>query len=177
VWTALVGGPASAGPTEEEPLPGPACCPPPRSLDDLARLSWAELERLYRQAEPGSVPAGYVRGRAIYCPSARLAGTRSALTRLLWHGKHFRPDGTLVNQWTGARAVKARVFCGPSWLDGSPATVMDYSGLSHVWADVRDEIREVAPGLWLGVMFRRRCPHPKLEMFFALQAGPCASCR
>jgi hypothetical protein len=154
---------------EEFSLPGPC---PPRTLADLARLSWPELEGLYRQAEPGSVPAGYVRGRALYDRSAPLAGARSALTRVLWHGKHFRPDGTLINQWAGVKGVKARVLCGPSWLDGKPSTVMDYRGTSRVWADVRDEIREVAPGLWLGVMFRQRCPCPKLEMFFALEACP-----
>jgi hypothetical protein len=46
---------------------------------------------------------------------------------------------------------------------------MDYGATSRVWADVRDEVREVAPGLYLGAMFRRRDPQPQFKMFFALQ--------
>jgi hypothetical protein len=132
-------------------------------------MSWEELERLYRQSEPGTLPVGYARGRAIYCPEASLSATRSTLTRLLWHGKHFcAADGTLVNQWCGFKAIRAAVSYGPSWLDGGPSIIMDYGGMSRVWADVRDEVREVAPGLYLGVMFLRREPQAKLKMFFAL---------
>jgi hypothetical protein len=56
----------------------------------------------------------------------------------------------LVNQWLGVRAVRASVGYGPSWLDGGPSIVVDYAATSRVWRDVRDEVREVAPGLYLG---------------------------
>jgi hypothetical protein len=142
------------------------------SLEGLAQLSWPELEQLYRQAEPGNLPCGYAKGRALYCPDSRLYGVRSAATRVLWHGKLFDEPGSLVNQWCGLRAIRADVACGPSWLDGRPSIVMDYSGTSRVWADVRDEVREVAPGLYLGLMYRRKPCGPEFQYFFALQTCP-----
>jgi hypothetical protein len=122
------------------------------------------------------VPTGYARGRAVYCPDRRLAGARSALTRALWHGKVFDCAGAgLVNQWCGFRAIRAEVYYGPSWLDGRPAIIMDYSRTSKVWAEVRDEVREVAPGLYLGRMYRRKPCGPAFQMFFALQV--CSDAR
>ena len=47
---------------------------------------------------------------------------------------------------------------------------MDYSETSLVWRDVRDEMREVAPGLYLGRMYRRKKCGLEFQIFFALQA-------
>jgi hypothetical protein len=82
----------------------------------------------------------------------------------------------MINQWRGVRAIRARVYEGESWLDGKPATYLDYHGTSRVWDDVHDEIREVCPGVWLGVMYHRDCPCPKFGTFFALEA-PCGCSR
>jgi hypothetical protein len=49
---------------------------------------------------------------------------------------------------------------------------MDYSNTSRVWADVRDEAREVAPGLYLGRMYRRQADCPQFQFYFALDARP-----
>lgn len=170
--------PATAGPCASQPAPLICnCCTPheiPLTLDRLACMSWDDLEQLYRQSEAGTVWNGYACGRAIYCPDQHFAGLRSKVTRLLWHGKIYHAeDCTLINQWCGFRAIRAKVYYGPSWLDGKPSIIMDYSETSHVWADVRDEVREVAPGLFLGVMYLRKCP-PHLKMYFALEAAcPC----
>jgi hypothetical protein len=142
------------------------------SLKSLACLSRAELEQLYLQAGPGTIATGYARGRAIHCPGTRLARTRSWVTNLLWRGKIFHDDCTMVNRWCAGKAITANVYYGESWLDGKPSIILDYCGTSRVWADVRDEIREVAPGLFLGLMFERRCPEPHFRMFFALEAKP-----
>jgi hypothetical protein len=144
------------------------------SLDCLAQMSPCQLEMLYRQAEPGGIPVGFAPGRAIYLPDSFLCRTRSKTTNFLWRGKEFHPeDCTLINQWCGLKAIKARVYYGPSWLDGKPSIIMDYSQTSHVWRDVRDELREVAPGLYLGRMYQRRQPCPKFKMFFALKTPCC----
>lgn len=156
-----------------EPPPVAAPC---LGLEQLACMSWGELEQLYRQAAPGAIPSGYARGRAIYCPCARLSPARSKLSQAMWHGKHFCPaDGTLINQWClGTQAVRARVCYGDSWLDGKPSIVMDYRGMSHIWSDVRDEIREVAPGLYLGLMYRCKAGQPRMKLFFVLEmTGKC----
>jgi hypothetical protein len=47
---------------------------------------------------------------------------------------------------------------------------MDYHETSRVWVDVRDEVREVAPGLYLGRMYRRKPCGPEFQFFFALEA-------
>jgi hypothetical protein len=159
IWIALVGGAARAQ--------DGACSP--RSLEELSHLSYPALEQLYRAAPPGCIPNGYTCGRAIYCPDKRLSAVRSKVTHLLWHGKDFRCDGTLINQWSGVKAIRARVCYSDSWLDGGPSIIMDYSGTSLVWRDVRDELRQVAPGLYLGVMYRRREAGPKFITYFALE--------
>jgi hypothetical protein len=154
-------------------LPAPplkAETPPPQlTLDGLAQLGWPELEALYREAEPAEIAPGYACGRAIYRPDAPLTGLRTRVTASLWKGKVFCEDSTLVNQWLGFRAIRARVYLGDSCLDGKPALIMDYSGTSRVWADVRDEVRQVAPGLFLGIMYLRRPCEPQRKMFFALE--------
>lgn len=169
-WWLLAVTTAPAG----EPETAAPIAPPVLSLEQLACMNWCDLEQLYRRAGPGTIPAGYARGRAIYCPGALLSPARSKMTQALWHGKLFCPDdGTLINQWClGLHAIRARVCYGPSWLDGKPSIVMDYRGMSHVWGDVRDEIREVAPGLYLGIMYRCKTGQPRRKMFFALELTP-----
>jgi hypothetical protein len=155
---------------------GPAVAEPPQwTLDGLAQMSWPELEALYRAAEPAAIAPGYACGRAIYCPGAPVSGVRTKVTGWMWKGKVFCEDATLVNQWLGFRAIRARVYLGESYLDGCLALIMDYSTTSHVWADVRDEVREVAPGLFLGVMYRGSPCAPQRKMFFALQVCSEAS--
>jgi hypothetical protein len=140
------------------------------TLDELAGMSAAELEAIYRQAEPGAVPHGFAKGRIVYAEGTSMAVFKSGTAKLVWKGKHFRADDmTLVNQWCGVRAIRASICYGESWLDGRPAIILDYRSTSRVWTDVRDEMREVAPGLYVGAMYLRRCPEPRLKLFFVLQ--------
>jgi len=176
IAAAAVSAQEPAQPASPGVVPGCAThCP--FSLDQLACMDWPSLEALYRQANTGSIPVGYVRGRAIYCPDQALSGAKSAVVHVLWHGKDFDcASGTLVNQWLGVKAIQARVCRGTSWLDGRPSIIMDYRGTSWVWNDVRDELREVAPGLYLGIMYRCKSCGPRMQMFFALEAPGCAPC-
>jgi hypothetical protein len=145
--------------------------PPALTSARLAEMSWPELEQIYRQSQAGTIPEGYLRGRAIYCPCSKLAGVRSSVTNSLWHGKLFDPcTSTLVNQWSGFKAIKAQVSYGPSWLDRKPSIIMDYSGTSRIWKDVRDEAREVAPGVYLGLMYRRKACETEFKLYFTLEA-------
>ena len=162
---AVTAAPVAAG---DDPWTAPAL-----SLDRLAGMSWRELERLYRASDAGAAPVGYAAGRAIYRPCGLLAGVRSKVTGALWRGKVFDDaGGGLVNQWRGFRAIKARVYYGPSRLDGKTSIIMDYGETSWLWADVRDEAREVAPGLYLGRMYRCKSGRSEFQLFFALQLCP-----
>lgn len=170
---------ATAGPEISASDRDIAALSPPLTLEQLASMSWCELEQIYRQANPGAVPTGYTRGRTIYCPGAFLTPARTKMTKAIWHGKLFLPEeSALVNRWClGLHAVRAKVCYGPGWLDGNPSILMDYRGVSRViWKDVRDEIREVAPGVYLGIMYRCKSGQPRMKMFFALELSSCNGC-
>jgi hypothetical protein len=146
---------------------------PAASADGIVRSGPAELEQLYRSAGPGQTPRGWVRGLPIVAPGSRFGPAASRAGRLVWQGKIFHDDGaTAVNRFFGVRAVRGKVSHGPSWVDGRPSLLLDYRGTSLVYGRYRDEIREVAPGLYLGMMFARTRPRPTFTRFFAFEARP-----
>ena len=53
----------------------------------------------------------------------------------------------------GINAIVARVYTGPSWLDGKECIVLDYSETSTVAQWVRDEIRMIQPNFYLGKVY------------------------
>ena len=50
-------------------------------------------------------------------------------------------------------AIIARIYKGPSWLDGKECIVLDYSETSLVASHIRDEIRLIEPGFYLGKVY------------------------
>jgi hypothetical protein len=116
-----------------------------------------DLYDLFRRSRPGDIPVGRGKGTPIFYPgtfatklAARFYGT------LVWRGKVFRPDGgDLKNLISilGIRALRARVYREESWFDGEECIVLDYSRTSFLVGWIRDEIREVAPGLYLGLVY------------------------
>ena len=159
-----ISGPATVIETTPMQAPGVTVV---RTLDDLADLSAARLESLYRRSGPGSVPAGKVRGLALY-PDSRFPRAKSKAARVAWQGKVFSPEtGTATNRFFGLRVVKGQVYSGQSWLDGGPSLILDYQNTSKIYGDYRDEIREVAPGVYLGLMHDRTTNPPGFKMYFA----------
>jgi hypothetical protein len=141
----------------------------PRPLDEYVRADRATLEALYRGSDAVSAPTGFAPGRAIPSPGSRNTVRRANVIGWLWKGKVFS-EGHMINRLAGGReAVTARVYVGESWLDGRPAMILDYAG-SKRFGNVRDEMREVAPGVYLGLTYVTKSPEPKLAMFFALDA-------
>lgn len=73
-----------------------------------------------------------------------------------WLGKTFDATGGGRNRFTrsGIRVAFAATV-GPSAYDGKPCLILDYStGDSILWGTIlgmRDELRQVAPGVWLGL--------------------------
>jgi hypothetical protein len=93
---------------------------------------------------------------------------------LAWQGKVVqRPRGFLHNKVGpfGTRLIKAKVYIAPSWFDQQPAIILDYSKTSLVARLVRDEIREVSPGTFLGIVF---IGHQKTINFVLQFAGQSA---
>lgn len=54
---------------------------------------------------------------------------------------------------TGILAIQAKVYKGASWFDGGECIVLDYSHTSLAAHWIRDDIRLVAPDLYLGIVF------------------------
>lgn len=139
--------------------------------DGLVRMDPGQLEQLYRSASMGGLPSGPVRGIPIVAPGRASGPAASRAGRLVWQGKVFDDGGaSAVNRFFGIKAVRGRLYQGPSWLDGQPALVLDYQGTSLVYGRYRDEIREVAPGLYLGLMYARTQPQPTFTRYFAFEA-------
>jgi hypothetical protein len=140
------------------------------TLDQLLGMTPAQIENVYRQGTAVAIPPGRVRGTALLAPGTRRARIVSRGARLLWQGKVFEEgEQTAVNRFFGMRVIRGQLYEGPSWLDGQPSLVLDYSQTSRIYADNRDEIRQVAPGLFLGLMYNRTTSPPELSMYFALE--------
>jgi hypothetical protein len=142
-------------------------------METLLRTDQAGLESLYRSAGTGQMPSGPYAGLAIPAPGKRKNIRQSRLIGLLWKGKEFSGDSTMVNRLAfGMKAVRADVFYGQSWLDGGPTIVLDYANTSKLFGKARDEMREISPGLYLGLTYLRQKSCPKLLMFYTVQALP-----
>jgi hypothetical protein len=126
------------------------------TVDELVRLSQPELDDAFRVAFAGEIPTGVTDGTGIALPGTPVAPPLVALARLGWRGKVFSADGrTLRNRIgpLGVPLIPARVYREASWLDGREAIILDYSRSTPGFRPIRDEIREVAPGCWLGIVF------------------------
>jgi hypothetical protein len=124
----------------------------------------SELEALFARADAGTIPVGIGNGQALMATGSVIARPLMALVRLVaWRGKEFDAHGRSLRNLISPfalRAITADVYIGESRLDGRPCVVLDYSKTSRVAGWVRDEIREVEPGLYVGLVYvrSRRAP-------------------
>jgi len=133
-------------------------------------MSRSELDEAFRSSPPGTIPVGRSRGTAMLAPGSALEGVLRALIRgLVWKGKVFRPESqdlkNLLSPF-GVPGIRARVYEDLSWFDQAPAIIIDYSRTSLVARMIRDEIRQVAPGVYVGQIFlwKKRIGHFLLEL-------------
>jgi hypothetical protein len=158
------------------------------TLGDLAKLGTRELARIY---ESGTVP------ESIAVLDGDLVGRMLAVRRLdrgvglsgiaafsrgrafPWEGKSFRHDNETTG--TGINRVKLGIgtrkmfpfatLVGPSIVDGAPTVILDYDQPENPKAIrlIHDEIREVAPKLFLGpAAVKRKRGEPVIVLWFAL---------
>lgn len=123
----------------------------------LMKMSQAELDALFTASPAGNIPAGEGVGTAIIATGTVFSpAIAEAINLFAWQGKIFDPKtGTLRNKILplGFSAVIAKVYKGTSWLDGKECIVLDYSETSLVAHYIRDEIREIEPGFYLGKVY------------------------
>jgi len=126
-------------------------------LPDLLEQQKEELDELFRRSPAGELPDGDADGIFLVVPGMGVSAIASKVIRLVaWRGKVFnRQQGDVINKVLplGVRAVRAKVYKEPSWLDGKETIVLDYSKTSLLACKIRDEIREISPGVYLGVVF------------------------
>ena len=126
----------------------------------LLEMSPDELATLFRRSNAGEIPVGKMHGTLLVAPGTQIVGPAMRFARLLvWQGKVFDPvQGDLRNLILpfGVKAVRAKVYKDASWFDEQETIVLDYSKTSFVAKKIRDEIREVSPGVYLGLVFWER---------------------
>jgi hypothetical protein len=124
-------------------------------------MSDDELDELFRRSPAGEIPDGDAEGQVLVGSEKETVSDTVAWVAetFAWQGKVFdRQKGELRNKILpfGLKAVRAQVYKEPSWFDGKETIVLDYSDTSLVAQWIRDEIREVSPNLYLGLVFWER---------------------
>ena len=129
----------------------------PVSVPEMLKMSQTQLDDLFTQSSAGDIPSGEAKGTAIVAPGTTYSeDIADFIKHFAWQGKVFDPaKGVLRNRILpmGLNAIIARVYKGPSWLDGKECIVLDYSETSLIAQWIRDEIREVAPSVYLGKVY------------------------
>ena len=123
-----------------------------------------ELDEIYSNAEPGDIPNGDTHGTAILAGSIFSKFVALLVGLYAWQGKVFDlfcpggQAGVLVNKITSFSLtfIVAKVYRDKSWLDGKDTIVIDYSTTSFFAKLIRDEIREIEPGVYLGKVWWRK---------------------
>jgi hypothetical protein len=126
-------------------------------VPQLLAMSQAQLDDLFRASPPGDIPNGSAAGTAIIAPGTKYSQSIAEIINTFgWQGKVFdAKSGTLKNRIlvSGFEAIIAKVYKAPSWLDNKPCIVLDYSETSIVAHWIRDEIRLISPGFYLGKVY------------------------
>ena len=155
-------------------------------LAALRLMNFKQLEQLYRE---GKRPAAIsdLDGDAIGAMLAWRSPGRGPLAWLLrsfgassvfpWEGKTFVSQnqnlGTGINRINLFRKMRWFPFktrFDASFLDGQPTFILDYSGPGNppFIRSIVDEVREVAPGLYLGPAALLVSDKPRPILFFAV---------
>jgi hypothetical protein len=123
----------------------------------LLAMTQSQLDDLFRASPAGDIPNGPAKGTAIIAPGTQFSEPTAQVINLFgWQGKVFdAAKGLLKNRILafGFEAIVARVYKGPSWMDGKECIVLDYSDTSIIAHYVRDEIRLISPNFYLGKVY------------------------
>lgn len=156
-----------------------------KRIDDLQELTPEELMELYRA---GSTPRlgdldGKLSGRMLAVPRVQDPRVRRFLSRFArsgafpWQGKTFDSQtpqhGHGVNRLFGNRVnlFRFETSVGPSRAGAFDAVHLDYSHSQNppLVRDVKDELRLVSEGLWLGLAYLRLRDDDHLACYFAIE--------
>jgi hypothetical protein len=135
----------------------------------LLAMSQKELDDLFSSSPTGEIPNGEANGTAIISPGTKFTPEIASLINIFaWQGKNFdAAHGTLTNRLLafGVNAIVAQVYKTTSWFDNKECIVLDYSKTSLDAKHIRDEIRQISPAMYLGLVYwdKDRLIHFSLE--------------
>ena len=135
----------------------------------LLAMSQSDLDDLFSKSPAGDIPDGEAQGTAIIAPDTKFSPEIASLINIFaWQGKTFDSShGTLRNRILpfGVNAIVAEVYKAASWFDNKECIVLDYSKTSLIAEHIRDEIRQIGAGIYLGLVYWDRAK----TIHFALQ--------
>ena len=164
----------------------------PRTLDDLAKLEARELREIYLGgAVPESLAVldGDLVGRMLAVRKLDRGGSLRGIAAFAradafpWEGKSFHHDnattGTGINRVKVPAVGTRKLFpfatrVGPSVVDDRETVILNYDQPENPKPIrlIHDEIREVAPKLFLGpACLVRKLDRPTIVLWFALDAA------
>ncbi len=179
----------------EQPTTATSGVPFPRKsrtvqrLDELLALSPADLSDLYRAAETPRLRDldGDLRGRMLASPLAgrtlgRLVRAIGSWDRFPWRGKSFASHGedhgeganrVVTDRWKTARFETSIARSRAGDFD---ALQLDYDLPDNPFfiRRIKDEVRRVAPGVFLGQAWLEAGAKPLLCFYFGLESPPSA---
>ncbi len=93
-----------------------------------------------------------------------------------WRGKSFHPKGELAGEGINRvlsdrlRLFRFETFIGPSKAGAFDALQLDYDLPTNppIIRSIKDEIRELEPGVWLGQAYLQTRKRTVLWLYFAL---------
>jgi hypothetical protein len=139
------------------------------TVNQLMEMHNEQLDELFSGSPTGDIPNGEADGTAIVAPGTKFSPVIASLINIFtWQGKTFdAAHGTLTNRILafGLNAIVAQVYKSESWFDGKECIVLDYSKTSLLAEHVRDEIRQIGPGFYLGLVYWKK----DKTIHFALQ--------
>lgn len=136
----------------------------PTSANELIRLSYRDAQSLFRKLPAPSVDEmnGEYRAELLDQGPAPFLWIASFVVHLKgrWFAKAFTPEGPKGGRGYNAfvighrvvRGSRMRTYVGPSRYDKQPSYHLDYSAYNRgLLGTMRDEIRQVREGLYLGL--------------------------
>jgi hypothetical protein len=153
-------------------------------LDDLLLLSPKKLTTLYRAARVPRLAdvSGDLRGRmlavpSLWWPTSRIVRRFASSNVFPWRGKSFKPlseergegiNRVILDRW---RLYRFTTSIGRSRAGEFDAVQLDYDLAENPFfmRPIKDEIRELAPGLYLGQAWLQTCLGTPLVLWFGLE--------
>ena len=132
------------------------------SIEQLLKMTTAQLDELFTKSPPGDIPDGDAQGTALIAEGTPYtAEIAKFINHFAWQGKIFDAKGGFLKNKIlplGVAAIIAKVYKGDSWFDGKECIILDYSQTSLVAGWIRDEIRMIEPRFYLGQVFGEKSP-------------------